>query len=275
MKFLYFQILLLLFFSTTGISQTMTGVERKIESKPVNNPDSAVTVQNLNKLNWDGTQYNLFLRLWDRENYLPLNTSLTYAFRSPKFTREWGKIPSGSEILIKFGKLDFQGSTAYQFVYADEFYKTAVLKPDYGNAIIVPILPMAFLALYGAYEGVMTLKRDPPISFDEVDAQIMNIIRENPGLTAVDYYQKFSEKNLPRILTFMTLQQRLEKLKRQRVVYSRKEGDNKTRYTLLHTQEGLLQILDEELRNGESNRNLARIAELERMKKLLLHKRFE
>jgi len=268
MKYLFFLVLIILLSVANGFTQSADSTKNNTDS--LSTEDSTTASKDLTRSTQDSTQFNTFKYFWKPGIYLPLNSTLTFTFRSPARVRKWKALSSGSEILSKFGNINFQGSTAFQLVYADEFYKAEVLKPDYGNAFIVPILPMAFLALYGAQKGFLALKKDPPISFDKVDVEIMDIIRENSGLTAVDCYQKYSEMNLPGNLTFMTLQRRLDKLMRQRVIYSREEGENKTRYTLLRAREELLQILDEELRKDEPNQHPARIVELQRMKTLLL-----
>lgn len=167
---------------------------------------------------------------------------------------------------------EFQGSTAFSLSYSEELRRKDQLKPEYGNTyFVVPVLPMAFLALYSAKEGFLALKKDPPVSFDETDLTILKMMWAEPDLMAVQYYEKYNQQNLPVNLTYMSLQQRLDKLSRQRVIESRKDGDNNVHYSVRHSRQELLQLLDEELRENNGDQQPVRFLELQRMKMLLLN----
>lgn len=165
---------------------------------------------------------------------------------------------------------DFQGSTAYLFSYTDKLRKDEQVKPEYGNsAFMVPIVPMVMLTLYGAKEGYLALQKDPPISFDETDLDIMALLWESPHLMAVDYYNRFNELNKGN-LTFMTLQQRIDQLQHQKILGSEKDGNKNVRYRLRYSQQALVQLLEEELRKNDPNTQPERFLALEEMKRMLL-----
>lgn len=92
-----------------------------------------------------------------------------------------------------------------------------------------------------------------------------------PDLTAVDYYRKYNQQDLPANLTYMSLQQRLDKLLSQRVIASRKDGENQVHYSVRHNRQELLEVLDEELRKDNGARPPGRMLELQQMKMQLLN----
>lgn len=165
---------------------------------------------------------------------------------------------------------DFQGSTAYLFSYTNKLRKDEQVKPEYGNyAFVVPIVPMVMLTLYGAKEGYLALQKDPPISFDETDLDIMALLWATPNLMAVDYYNRFNKLGKGN-LTFMTLQQRMDQLQHQKLLTSEKDGSKNVRYELRYTQQELLQLLAEKLRKNDPNTQPERFSALEEMKRMLL-----
>ena len=159
---------------------------------------------------------------------------------------------------------DIRGSTAYQFTYADELQREDVIpKPEYGNGqFIVPILPMAYLALYGSYKGYMALKGEPPLSFDKTDIRLLNLLWQQPDGKPVDYYEMYNRLEKQEAsyehLTFMTLKSRLDKMLEQRIVESRIDGDKNQRLSTRHSYEELLIRLELELRSTDGTRELAR-----------------
>jgi hypothetical protein len=210
---------------------------------------------------------------WDWKYSTSLPGASAFSITAPNTSNRLKYLPpayhSGKQSAID--PLDFQGSTAFSLSYSEELRRKDQLKPEYGNTyFVVPVLPMAFLALYGAKEGFLALKKEPPISFDETDLTILKMIWAEPGLMAVEYYQKYIQQDLPDNLTYMSLQQRLDKLLSQRVVESRKDGENYVHYNVRHNRQELIEILDEELRKNEGDQQPVRFLELQRMKMMLL-----
>lgn len=255
---------------TIVFSQPMDKTTRNIEPDSLNGTDSTATLEKAQKSKTDSTSFDFFIRFWDQKNILQMNSSLSFTYRNPEFSIQWGKLPSGSEILRQYGNSNFQGSTAYQLSYADELYKTYVLKPDYGNGMVVPILPMAFLALYGAREGFLALQKDPLISLEATDVKILEIIWDNPDLTDVDYYQIYNQHDFATELTYLTMRKRLDKLEKQKLLISRFDGESNIHYNSNYTRQELMQRLEEELNKNEDPQHRARNLEIQRMKMLLV-----
>ena len=259
-----------IFLSVSAFSQLPAKIKSNSQQNLHNEIDSTVTSEQLNQSKSDSGSYHIFMRFWDQRNLLQINQSLSFNFKTQSFSPEVGKLPSGSEIFKRYGNLNFQSSTAYQFSYADELYRTHVLKPDYGNAVVVPILPMAFLALYGAREGFLALQKDPLISLEDTDIKILEIIWGNPDITDVDCYQLFNQSDYDVKLTFMTMQEQLDRLVKQKIIMSRTDVENRVHYNPRYSRQELLQRLEEELSKNFKAQHLARNLEIQKMKMLLL-----
>lgn len=257
--------------STTGFSQSTDKLESIIKKNLPNDKDSTNTSEKSNPSKSDSSSYHVFMRFWDQKSLLQINQSLSFNFQALGFSPQTGKLPSGSEIFRKYGNLNFQSSTAYQFSYADELYRAHVLKPDYGNSVVVPILPMAFLALYGAREGFLAMQKDPLISLEETDLRILEILWNNPDITDVDCYQLYNQKDFDVKLTFITIQKRFDKLVKQRVITSRTDIENRVHYHPQYSRLELSQKLESELIQNNEARHLARNLDIQRMKILLLN----
>ena len=164
----------------------------------------------------------------------------------------------------------FQGSTAFLFDYTTELRRLDKVQPEYGNtAVMVPVLPLALLGLYGAQQGFLALHKDPPIAFDETDLAILDLIWEEPQQTAVAYYEQYNQTGSPHHLTYMVLQQRLDKLLRQKVLDIRTDGDHRRHYTARYGRTELLKLLEAELSKLSGEPAAARMSELQRMTMLL------
>lgn len=160
----------------------------------------------------------------------------------------------------------FQGSTAFLFDYTNELRRLDKVQPEYGNsAMMVPVLPLALLGLYGAQQGFLAIHKDPPIAFDETDLAILELIWEEPEETAVAYYERYNQTGPPHNLTYMTLQQRLDKLLRQNVLETRTAGDHRRHYAARYTRTELLSLLETELGKLSGETSPPRISELQRM----------
>jgi len=256
---------------TIGFSQPTDKTKSNAEPDSLNGMDSTANPEKSQKSKSDSTSYDFFMRFWNQKDILRMNRPLSFTYRNPELSIQSGKLPSGFEILRKYGNLNLQSSTAYQFNYADELYKTYVLKPDYGNGMAVPILPMAFLALYGAREGFLALQKDPLISLEATEIKILEIIWNNPDITGVDCYQIYNQHDFAAKLTYLTMRKRLDKLAKQRLIVTRIDGENKVHYNSNYTRQELLQRLEEELNKNDDPGHLARNLEIQRMKMLLLN----
>lgn len=164
----------------------------------------------------------------------------------------------------------FQGSTAFLFDYTTELHRLDKVQPEYGNTVVmVPVLPLALLGLYGARQGFLALHQDPPVAFDEIDLAILELIWEEPEQTAVAYYEQYHQTGSPHNLTYMSLQQRLDKLLRQKVLETRTDGDHRRHYSARYERTELLNLLETELGKLTGEQAAARISELLRMAMLL------
>ena len=262
-------ILVLLLF-TIGFSQSMDTTISNAEPDSLNETDIPGAPDELNQSNPDSSSYHIFMKLWDQKNLLQMNRPLSFSFHNPVYSIHPGHLPSGSEIFRRYGNLGFQSSTAYQYSYADELYRTHVLKPDYGNGVVVPILPMAFLALYGAREGFLALQKDPLISLEATDVKILEIIWDNPDITAVDCYELYNQNDSAVELTFLTLQKRLDKLSNQKIIEAHTHSNHNMHYNSRFSRDELLQRLEDELNKNADAQHLARNMDIQRMKMLLL-----
>lgn len=274
MKYFPFLILTILFACSAGFSQTADS------AKSIAGHDTTATGDSLSAASEpDSSGVNVLplhpkISPWDWKYSASLRGVSTFSITAPNEAEKFKYMPpeyhSGKQSALD--PSGFQGSTAFSLSYSEELRRKDQLKPEYGNAyFVVPVLPMAFLALYGAKEGFLALKKDPPISFDETDLTLLKMMWADPDLMAVDYYRKYNQQDLPANLTYMSLQQRLDKLLSQRVIESRKGGDNKARYSVRHNRQELLEVLDEELRKDNGEQPPARLLELQRMKMLLLN----
>jgi predicted transcriptional regulator len=269
MKHILTLILMALLF-TSGFSQSPDTTTSIAEPDLLNETDSPGASDELDQSNSDSSSYHLFMKLWDQKNLLQMNRPLSFSFHNPVYSIQPGHLPSGPEIFRRYGNLGFQSSTAYQYSYADELYRTHVLKPDYGNGVVVPILPMAFLALYGAREGFLALQKDPLISLEATDIKILEIIWGNPDITAVDCYELYNQNDSEVELTFLILQKRLDNLLNQKIIEASTHGDRNMYYNSRFTRDELLQRLEDELNKNAYAQHLARNMDIQRMKMLLL-----
>ena len=274
MKYIPFLILIILFFCIAGFSQTADSLESIDAQDTTAIGDSLTAAQKPDSSGSNILPLHPKILPWDWKYSTSLKGTSTFSITAPNTTNRLKYLPpayhSGKQSAID--PSDFQGSTAFSLSYSEELRRKDQLKPEYGNTyFVVPVLPMAFLALYGAKEGFLALKKDPPISFDETDITILEMIWADPGQMAVEYYQKYNQQDLPVNLTYMSLQQRLDKLLSQRVIESRKDGDNNVHYSVRHNRQELLQVLDEELRKNSGDLQPVRFLELQRMKMLLLY----
>ena len=164
----------------------------------------------------------------------------------------------------------FQSSTAFEFHNSDMHRYQDKLKPDYSSDTpVVPVLPMLYLAAYGTYKGFQALKGYPPVSFDPTDKILMDLLWANPDEMAVEYYSRYNQGDYPENLAFMTLQVRLDKLEKQRVISKRKDGDKHIRYHMAYSPGELQKLVEEELRKNDPEQQLSRRMELEQMMELL------
>lgn len=164
---------------------------------------------------------------------------------------------------------DFQGSTAFLMNEFDREKQNERVQPEYGNtAFMVPVLPLAYLALYGTYKGAMALKGDPPIDLDSADVRILERVWAHPDIRADSLYRAwFQNETAP--MTYLSLEARLEAMRRETVLIARTDGDGHVRYAARWSRTGLLQRLDAELRTLDGELQAGRFARLEAMKRLL------
>jgi len=274
MKYSSFLVLIILFSGISGFSQPADS------SKSIEAQNTMVESDSLSAVSTPDSSGTNVLPLhpkflpgdWKYSTSLPgaSNFSITAPNAAEKFKYLPPAYYSGKQSAID--PSGFQGSTAFSLNYSEELRRADQLKPEYGNAyFVVPVLPVAFLALYGAKEGFLALKKDPPISFDETDLIILKMMWAEPDLTAVDYYRRYNQQDLPANLTYMSLQRRLDILLSQKVIETRKDGENQVHYSVRHNRQELLEVLDEELRKDNGDQPPARLLELQRMKMLLLN----
>ena len=259
-----------LFFSA-GFSQSTDYLGNTALTDSSNMVDSIAIFDNTTKPETDSNEYHVFTQFWDERNFWRINKPLRFTFPNlgPSPSMRYRGLPSGPEIMRKYGAINFQGSTAHQLSYADELYENYVLKPDYGNGMVVPILPMAFLALYGAREGILALRKDPPVSLEATDVEILGIIWNNPDIDAVNCYQLYNQNDSGQKLTFMTIRNRLDKLRDERLIDSRTDVEQQVHYTARYTRAELLQRLEEELNSNNAPEDLARNMHIQHMQMLL------
>ncbi len=263
--FFFYKIIFLIFLSSAAFSQSSA------------QPDSSREVSSADSLKADSSEINTLslkpvIMPWQWKQFANLQENVVFKDPLGENGGRLNYVPPAYQYGQPYeGSLgDFQGSTAYLFSYTDKLRKDEQVKPEYGNsAFVVPILPMVMLTLYGAKEGYLALQKDPPISFDETDLDIMALLWTTPNLMAVDYYNRFNELGKGN-LTFMPLQQRLDMLQRMKILESEKDGNKNVLYRLRYSQQELVQLLEEELRKNDPATQPERFLALEEMKRMLL-----
>lgn len=167
-------------------------------------------------------------------------------------------------------KPGFQNSTAFNFDYSEKIRREDDLKPEYGNsAAVVPILSTAVLAYYGAKEAYLALRPSPPLQIDSADAAILELIWEQREITAVGIYEQISQNAHFKRLTFMPVQQRLDKLKRLGIIDSRPVENGAPLYHTRLSRTELQKKIEQRLREAAAGNSDKSVLALQSMLRLL------